>query len=105
MVEIHLYGNLRQYARDFATSGQSLLNIEPEQDETIESLLVRLGIPATEINHIFYNSKLLASRTKSAAAFGLPQVGDNTMDWDLAVPLARGDRLGVFGRDITILSM
>jgi hypothetical protein len=105
MVEIHLYGNLRQYARDFATPGQSMLNIEPDQDETVKSLLVRLGIPATEINHIFYNAKLLASRTKTAAAFGLPQVGDNTMDWDLAVPVSHGDRLGVFGTDITILSM
>jgi hypothetical protein len=105
MVEINLYGNLRKYARDFASPGKCMFNIEPNPGETIESLMGRLGISAKEINHIFFNSKLLASRSRTATMFGLPQVGDNTMEWDLAVPVSHGDRLGVFGLDISILSM
>jgi hypothetical protein len=105
MVEINLYGKLRKYAPEFAVPGKSTISVEPDPDETIGSLLARLGISTNEINHIFYNSKLLASRSKSAAMFGLPQVGDNTMKWDLAVPLSHGDRLGVFGLDIPVLSM
>ena len=57
MVEIHLYGNLREYARDYATSGRYMLNIEPSPGETIELLLARLGISVEEINHVFFNSK------------------------------------------------
>jgi hypothetical protein len=105
MVEIHLYGNLRKYARALAVPGTSALPVEPVPDETIASLLARLGISTEEINHIFYNSKLLATRRKAAVVFSLPQAGDNTLKWDLAVPVAHGDRLGLFGRDIPVLSM
>lgn len=105
MVEIHLYGNLREYAREFAAPGKSMVSIETKPDETIQSLLARLGIPARDINHIFYNSKLLASRSKTAAMFDFPQVGDDTMKWDLEISVSHGDRLGIFGLDIPILSM
>ena len=105
MVEIHLYGKVRKYAPESASPGTSTLNIEPDTDETIQSLLARLEIPTNEVNHIFYNSKLLVSRSKAAAMFDLPQVGKDTMNWDLAVPVSSGDRLGVFGLDIPVLSM
>jgi hypothetical protein len=64
-----------------------------------------MGIPHEEINHIFFNAKLLASRTKMASFFGYQQAGSNLSDWNLNVRVGRGDRIGLFGRDMAILGM
>ncbi len=104
-VEIHLYGNIRKYSNGFAPAGDHILVLEPNSSETLESLLTRVGIPEDEINHIFYNSKLLVSRSKTASMFGLPQVNDDTLEWNLAIPVDNGDRIGLFGLDIPVLSM
>ena len=42
MIEIHIYGNLRKYAQDFATPGKSQINLEPDPGENIASLLNRI---------------------------------------------------------------
>ena len=105
MVEIHLYGKLRKYSNGSAPGSNHTLYLEPDPGETIESLLARVGIPDMEINHIFYNAKLLVSRSKSASMFGLPQVNAEISEWNLAIPVEHGDRIGVFGLDIPVLSM
>jgi len=104
MVEIHLYGKLRHYSRDFAPASDVILRMNYD-GETIESLMVSLGIPCDEIYHVFYNSKLLATRTKMGGLYGLPQVGPEVLTWNLKVPLNDGDRIGLFGKDMSILSM
>jgi hypothetical protein len=105
MLEIHLYGKLRKYAQGASPGGGATLTLEPDPGETTESLLARLGIPALEINHIFYNANLLASRSRTALLYGLPQSGAGVSDWDLSVPVDHGDRIGLFGLDIPVLSM
>ena len=105
MVEIHVYGNLRRYAKGTRTDHQSVLVLQPHPDETIASLLAQAGIPVDEINHIFFNSKLLASRSRVAAFMGYLQSRPDVSDWDLEVPVESGDRIGLFGMDMPVLGM
>jgi len=105
MIELHIYGKLRHYAKDLRHSRNCVIMLEPRFDETIASLLGQAAIPVDEINHIFFNSKLLATRTKMASFLGYPQAGASLFDWDLEVPVGDGDRIGLFGRDMAILGM
>lgn len=103
MIEIHLYGKLRRYAKDNPSSRGSVIRIESQPDETIESLLTRVGISLDEVYSIFYNSRLLATHSKSALMVGFHQVRYNPFDWDLSLPVKAGDRIGLFGRDMALL--
>lgn len=105
MVEIHFYGLLRQYVQDPGCNSKCVVKLEPFSGETVASLLARLGVPVDEINHVFYNAKLLASRTKMASWMGFPQAGTNLSDWDLDIPVDIGDRIGLFGADMALLGM
>ena len=103
MVEIRIYGKLRQYLKEpeIAQSGIVKLAVEPE--ETVAALLTRMGIPLDEIYTIFLNSKLLVSRSKMACWMRYQQVRENPLDWELDVVLKAGDRVGLFGRDMSAL--
>ena len=105
MVEIHLYGKLRHHLDGARSKNGSVLTLEPEPGETLASLLVNTGIPVDEINHIFFNSRLLASRNKAASFMGFRQATANLSDWDLDVPVDDGDRVGLFGMDVALLGM
>jgi hypothetical protein len=105
MVEIHVYGNLRRYAKDTRTDHQSVLVVQPHPDETIGSLLAQAGIPVDEINHIFFNAELLASRSRMAPFMGYLQSRPDVSDRDLEVPVENGDRIGLFGTDMPVLGM
>jgi hypothetical protein len=105
MIEIHLYGKLRGYAKSLQPAPHGVIMLEPRPDETIASLLAHMGIPREEINHIFFNAKLLATRNKMASFLGYQQVGSSLSDWDLNVRVDKGDRIGLFGTDMAILGM
>ena len=105
MLEIHLYGKLRRFAQAARDGHACVVTLDPHLNETMASLLARLGIPLDELNHIFYNSNLLATRNKMASFMGLAQARPNLSDWDLNVPVHNGDRIGLFGTDMAILSM
>ena len=105
MVEIHVYGNLRHYVKDARIDHQSVLILEPHPDETIASLLALAGIPVDEINHVFFNAKLLASRSRAALFMGYLQAHSDVSDWNLEVPVENGDRIGLFGMDMPVLGM
>ena len=105
MVEIHLYGKLRRYCKDYARNGAATMAISIESGETLDSFLARVGIPPEEINHIFHNSKLLVTRTNNALLYDFPLALSSLDNWDLSVPMNPGDRLGLFGLDIPMLSM
>jgi hypothetical protein len=105
MIEIHLYGKLRGYAKSAQPSPAGVIMLEPRPGETIASLLAHMGIPSEEINHIFFNAKLLATRNKTASFFGYEQAGSSLSDWSLNVQVGMGDRIGLFGRDMAILGM
>ncbi len=100
MVDIHLYGKLRRYAKD---NPDSIIRVEPESNETLEILLNRLGIPLKDIYSIFYNSKLLAARSGMASWIRYPQVRSSPFDWDLGITVQASDRIGLFGRDMAAL--
>ena len=105
MLEIRWYGKLRRYASDPQPAHHGVIMLEPGVDETITSLLADLGIPLDEINHIFFNSKLLASRARAASFMGYEQARSSLFDWDLNIPVGCGDRIGLFGMDMALLGM
>ena len=104
MISIHLFGKLRRYAPDNSPSGNSVIELEAIENETLQMLLGRAGISVDELYTIFINSKLLISRTKIAPYLGYQQVCDeNCQVWDLGVVIEDGDRLGFFGPDMPAL--
>jgi hypothetical protein len=103
MTEIHLYGKLRRYAPDATLTSDNVIRLDPEPGETLEALLKRLQIPVKEIYSIFFNARLLAARSKMATWIGYRQAGPNPFDWDLMLPVAAEDRIGLFGRDMAAL--
>ena len=104
-MEIHLYGKLRRYAKQARPSSDCTIVLEPGPGETITSLLAHMGIPVDEINHVFFNSKLLVSRTQTASFLGYLQARSSLFDWNLNVPVNSGDRIGLFGTDMAVLGM
>jgi hypothetical protein len=105
MVEVHLYGRLRRYAPAPAKGHARVIHVQPGRDETVGSLLANVGIPVDEVNHIFLNARLLATRSHAAPLFGYPQAQDDVMGWDLAFPVNDSTRIGLFGRDMVVLGM
>jgi hypothetical protein len=105
MIEIHLYGNLRRYAGHYRPMEDVVLRREVQHGDTLQSTLEDMGIPTEEINHIFVNAKLLSTRASMAPYYGYQQQRDTVFDWDLGLPLEDGDRVGLFGTDLSVLSM
>jgi len=104
MVSIHLYGRLRRHAANNSPSGNSVIEVEAIENETLQMLLDRIGINIGELYTIFINSQLLTSRTKIAPFLGYQQVCDeNCQTWDLTVVINDGDRIGFFGPDMPAL--
>jgi len=100
MVEIRLYGKLRRFDQD---NPDGIIRVTPEPDETLSSLITRLGIPVDDIYSIFYNAKLLAARSGMASWIGYPLVHASPFGWDLNITLKPSDRIGLFGRDMAAL--
>lgn len=104
MVDIHLYGKLRRYAGNYKPGQDCVVTLETGPGDTMAAILQRVGIPAAEINHIFFNARLLATGNALAAFYGYPQARPNLDGWD-DFPVADGDRIGIFGHDMAVLSM
>lgn len=82
MVEIHLYGKLRRFARDQDPTTISIVHIPVEQGDTIQTVLERLGVPMEEVgSNVFLNWQYSA----------------------LARKVKDGDRLAVFPDDMQLL--
>jgi hypothetical protein len=105
MVEIHLYGKLRQLLEEYQPRQDTVVVVEPSPHDTVGSLIERMGIPVSEVSHIFVNAKLLATRNRSGVFYGYPQAGSDLADWGLSLAVNDGDRIGLFGRDMAILGM
>jgi hypothetical protein len=105
MVEIHLYGKLRRHAEHCRPIEDCVVMVVDGSGDTLESVLAEAGIPVDEINHIFVNAKLLASRNRMASFYGYLQSGSDLSEWDLTIPVEGGDRIGLFGHDMSILGM
>jgi hypothetical protein len=103
MVAIHLYGKLRRFVKESGTGHGNVLKVAPQPGETVEQLLARVGIPLDEIYNIFFNAKLLATRSAMAHWMRYQQVHENPLEWKLDIAVKAGDRIGLFGRDMAAL--
>ena len=103
MVDIRVFGKLRRFVKELEARRDNLMRVELQPEETLQQLLARLEIPVDEIYTIFLNSKLLATRTLIAYRMGYQQAGENPLDWKLEVALEEGDRVGLFGKDMSAL--
>ncbi len=103
MVEIRLFGKLRRFVNKPEAGHDNLMKVAPQPQETLEQLLGRVGIPLDEVYNIFFNSKLLATRSAMAHWIRYQQVHENPLDWKLDIAVRAGDRVGLFGRDMAAL--
>ncbi len=103
-VTLNLYGKLRKMhppQREVGTKGIIEVSIEP--DETLESVLNRVGIGIDELYTIFLNGKLLTTHNKMAEHLGYQQYCEECHNWNLCVKLQDGDRVALFGLDMATL--
>jgi hypothetical protein len=100
-VEIHLYGSLRRYAPDPRPDRESVVRLEPQPEETVETVLERLGISPAEVYHIFLNGAILTTRNSMAPWLRYQEA--SSYDRGLDAPVGAGDRLGLFASDMALL--
>jgi len=82
MIEIHMYGKLRRFAREQEPTGYSIVCAPVKDGDTIQSVLERLGVPLKEVgSNIFLNWQYSALTRK----------------------VQDGDRLAVFPDDMQLL--
>lgn len=108
MIEIHLYGKLRQHAPDCHARGESVVRLEPQPKETVRTTLERIGIVPDEVFHIFLNGAILATGNSMAPWLKYQQatggsVGRPVTAAELDRRVHDGDRLGLFARDMALL--
>jgi hypothetical protein len=81
MINIYLYGKLRDFGPDTAVDSDCSVQMAVQPGDTIADVLRRIGIAPDQIVHLFLNHQYSALTR---------QVHD-------------GDRLGVFGHDMALL--
>ena len=82
MIEVHLYGKLRRFTENTSPRKESIIRVQVEEGDTIESIIRRIGIPMAEIGrNIFLNGEY-SKLTRHVRC---------------------GDRLGVFPDDMQLL--
>lgn len=104
-MEVHLYGQLRRYAPRSRRDQDSVVRPASGTDETVRTLLDRLGIASEEVAHVFVNGRLLLTHNGMAPWLGYQQAQRDTADrvTGLDTPLRPTDRVGLFGRDMALL--
>ncbi|MCR4406232.1 MAG: hypothetical protein NUW24_04830 [Anaerolineae bacterium] len=104
-IEVHLYGSLRRYAPDPRPDRECVVRFTPGPEETIETVLERLGIPAAELGHVFLNGSLLATCNAMAPWLRYQQAQANVFNRERALDILLGanDRLGLFPREMAML--
>jgi len=103
MVEIRIYGKLRKKVAEKGAGGVTIVEVEPHEGEQLIEILQRIGIKVEDIFTIFYNAGILATHNTMACFLGYRQACKGVDDWSLAVEVKDGDRIGVFGDDMSAL--
>jgi len=103
MIEVHVYGKLSQRLSDEAARHKRVLHLEAHPNETLSTLLTRLGIQQDELYTVFLNGSLLVTHNAMAPWLRYPQAREDVWSWDKDVGLSPGDRLGLFGEDMALL--
>ena len=82
MIGVHLYGKLRRFTDNQDPTGDSIIYISVEEENTIEDIIRRAGIPLEALgSNIFLNGEYSA----------------------LERTVKDGDRLGLFPNDMQLL--
>ncbi len=102
MIEIRLYGKLRNLCALDECGQDGVICLHSRPDETVASLLQTLGSAYDQIYTVFLNHRLLAAHSNMARWMGHQRVGPNPLHWNLNYPIT-GDRIGFFGRDMAAL--
>ncbi len=103
-ITLNLYGKLRKVHkldREIGTKG--IIEVEITPDETLESVLDRVGISIDELYTIFLNGQLLTTHNKMAEHLGYQQYCEECHNWNLCVKLQDGDTVALFGLDMATL--
>lgn len=107
MVEVHLYGKLRQGRTADGARGERVIKLQPRGDETVRSILERVGVQPEEVCHVFLNGALLTTRNSMGPWLQYLQVSSSLKspsETGALDPSVRGgDRLGLFARDMALL--
>ena len=103
MIEVHVYGKLRHRLPEAERENKVVVQLEPHPEETVTTLLARLGLQPAEIYHIFLNGSLLATHNAMAPWLGYRQAREDVWDWDTEISVKAGDRVGLFGEDMAAL--
>ena len=99
MLEVHLYGKLRRYVKEARASDQSIIRLDPQPDDSVRSVLTRIGIDPGDVCHVFLNGAIVFTRN-SMKPYLRYQEGDRE---GLDSPVGSGDRLGLFAGDMALL--
>lgn len=82
MVEVHLYGKLRQFSNNLDPARDSIVYVPAKNGDTIADIAGRIGIPREQIGtNIFHNGEYCTLERK----------------------VQDGDRVGLFPTDMSIL--
>jgi hypothetical protein len=103
LINIHVYGKLKNQIQAERFVNTNVLKLSPEPGDTIASVLARAKIEDSSVYSIFLNAKLAAARSGMVTWLRYQNVGSDPLQWDLDIPVMAGDRIGVFGRDMAAL--
>ena len=103
MIDIHVYGKLRNEIQAERFVNTNVLKLDPEPGDTLGSILARAEIKDSHVYSIFLNARLAAARSGMVKWLRYHNAGPDPLAWDLDIPVTAGDRIGVFGRDMAAL--
>jgi molybdopterin converting factor small subunit len=104
MIEVRLFGNLRQHAAGSTTGPETVLHLPVDKAGTVGQVLALMGIDLDEVGNLFVNGRLLP-RSRYPILLGYPLTAESPLSPDryLDTPLKAGDRLGIFPRNMAVV--
>jgi hypothetical protein len=102
VIEIHLFGHLREYATDPLPGPGTVVRIANSENRTVGQMLSELGIEPAKVGNLFLNGRLLP-RSTYPMLLGYPLAASETLTVEeyLDTRIKEGDRVGIFPRDMS----
>ena len=104
MIEVRLFGNLRQNTGDEATVAGAAIYLPAARATSVGEVLAELGIDAEAVGNVFLNGRLLP-RSPYPITLGYPLAANRPLaaeDW-LTIRVRAGDRVGIFPRTMSLV--
>jgi len=104
MIEVRLFGDLRQHVAGSEPSAETVVHLPPHSEQTVGRVLARVGIAPAEISHVFLNGRLLP-RALYPITLGYPLAAEQplSMEGYLSTPVQDGDRIGIFPHNMGVV--